>query len=158
MALILMIHGHLSTSCKDEHCTMHHSDFSDVTCPPYTELVWCKCTAAFEDKVNHALCSVNKVPKSHGPAGPRSHCPQTGHCWCDAYHAMDILACCIPLAGWISHTDHCAFAFVEVHCLLVCFTDGACLCHFRHDTLIICFSMFSMNADALCVCNGMITI
>ena len=22
---------------------MHHSDFSDVNCPPYTELVWCKC-------------------------------------------------------------------------------------------------------------------
>jgi hypothetical protein len=57
MASILMIHGHLITSCKDEHYTMHHSDFSDVNCPPYTELVWCKCTSAFEDKVNHVCAA-----------------------------------------------------------------------------------------------------
>ena len=66
MASILMIHGHLSTSCKDEHCTMHHSDFSDVHCPPYTELVWCKCTAAFEDKVNHVCAALIRFQKAMG--------------------------------------------------------------------------------------------
>ena len=44
------------------------------------------------------------------------------------------------------------FAFVEVHWLLVFFTDGACLHHFRHDTLIICFFMFSDECRcALCL-------
>ena len=85
----------------------------------------------------------NKVPKIHGPAGPRVIARRL-----DTVGVMPTMLWIFLLAAYHWQDGYNTLTTVLL-LLLRCigcesfFTDGACLHHFRHNTDIICLSMVS---------------